>query len=38
MGFSNDAPVRFEPPRFEDSAIKIDAGCAVIHLRLRYFN
>jgi uncharacterized protein (DUF2141 family) len=38
MGFSNDAPVRFEPPRFEDAAIKIDAGGAVTRLRLRYFD
>jgi len=38
MGFSNDAPMRFGPPRFEDAAIEIDAGGAAIRLRLRYFD
>ena len=38
MGFSNDAPMRFGPPSFEDAAIKIDAGGAATRLRLRYFD
>jgi uncharacterized protein (DUF2141 family) len=38
MGFSNNAPMRFGPPRFEDAAIEIDAGGAATRLRLRYFD
>lgn len=38
MGFSNDAPMRFGPPTFEDAAIKIDAAGASTRLRLRYFD
>jgi uncharacterized protein (DUF2141 family) len=38
MGFSNDAPMRFGPPRFEDAAIEIDASGAATRLRLRYFD
>jgi uncharacterized protein (DUF2141 family) len=38
MGFSNDAPMRFGPPSFEDAAIEIDAGGAATRLRLRYFD
>jgi uncharacterized protein (DUF2141 family) len=37
MGFSNDAPMRFGPPSFEDAAIAIEAGGAATRLRLRYF-
>ncbi len=36
MGFSNDAPMRFGPPRFADAAIEIGAGGAATRLRLRY--
>ena len=38
MGFSNDAPMRFGPPRFEDAAIEIDEGGAATRVRLRYFD
>jgi uncharacterized protein (DUF2141 family) len=38
MGFSNDAPMRFGPPTFEDAAIEIDAAGASTRLRLRYFD
>lgn len=38
IGFSNDAPMRFGPPSFEDAAIEIDAGGAATRLRLRYFD
>ena len=38
MGFSNDAPMRFGPPSFDDAAIEIDAGGAATRLRLRYFD
>ena len=38
MGFSNDAPMRFGPPRFEDAAIEIEADGSVTRLRLRYFD
>ena len=38
IGFSNDAPFRFGPPRFGDAAFQVGAGGGVIGLRLRYFN
>jgi uncharacterized protein (DUF2141 family) len=38
MGFSNDAPMRFGPPRFEDAAIEIGTGGAATRLRLRYYD
>jgi len=38
MGFSNNAPMRFGPPRFEDAAIAVDAGGGAARLRLRYFD
>lgn len=38
MAFSNDAPMRFGPPRFEDAAIEVDASGASTRLRLRYFD
>ena len=38
MGFSNNAPMRFGPPRFEDAAIEIDGRGSATRLRLRYFN
>jgi uncharacterized protein (DUF2141 family) len=37
MGFSNDAPMRFGPPRFADAAIAIGAGGGATRVRLRYF-
>jgi uncharacterized protein (DUF2141 family) len=37
LGFSNDAPMRFGPPRFADAAIAIGADGAATRLRLRYF-
>jgi uncharacterized protein (DUF2141 family) len=38
MGFSNDAPMRYGPPSFEDAAIEIEAAGASTRLRLRYFD
>jgi uncharacterized protein (DUF2141 family) len=37
MGFSNDAPMRFGPPSFEDAAIEIGPDHAATSLRMRYF-
>lgn len=38
MGFSNDAPMRFGPPRFEDAAISIGRGGRhAIRFTMRYF-
>lgn len=37
MGFSNDVPMRFGPPRFEEAAISIDDGRHAIRFRMRYF-
>lgn len=36
LGFSNDAPMKFGPPRFEDAAIEVDQG-AVTRLKMRYY-
>ena len=36
MGFSNDAPMRFGPPRFDDAAFVLGIGHAGIAFRLRY--
>lgn len=38
MGFGNDAPMRFGPPRFEDAAVEVPAGGAAASLRLRYYD
>jgi uncharacterized protein (DUF2141 family) len=38
MGFSNDAPMSYGPPSFEDAAIEIEAAGASTRLRLRYFD
>ena len=38
IGFSNDAPMRFGPPRFEDAAIEVGTAGAARRLRLRYFD
>jgi uncharacterized protein (DUF2141 family) len=37
MGFSNDAPMRFGPPRFEDAAIDVGVDGGTTRFRLRYF-
>lgn len=37
IGFSNDAPMRFGPPRFDAAAIRIEEGASRIRVRLRYF-
>ena len=36
-GFSNDAPMRFGPPRFADAAIRVDADPAKARVLMRYF-
>lgn len=38
MGFSNDAPMRYGPPRFADAAIEIDGPEAATRLTMRYFD
>ena len=37
MGFSNDAPMRFGPPQFDDAAIEIDGADLRARLKMRYF-
>lgn len=37
MGFSNDAPMRFGPPKFDDAAIEIDGVDLKARLKMRYF-
>ena len=37
VGFSNDAPIRMAPPRFDDAAIDHGTAPQRITLRLRYF-
>ena len=37
MGFSNNAPMRFGPPRFDDAAFALGSGASAISFRLRYF-
>jgi uncharacterized protein (DUF2141 family) len=37
LGFSNDAPFRFGPPRFADAAFRLEPGGTRIRLTLRYF-
>ena len=38
VGFSNDAPIRFSPPKFKDARFTFDNGAGgTIQLRLRYF-
>jgi uncharacterized protein (DUF2141 family) len=36
-GFSNDAPLRFGPPRFEDAAIDVDQPQMTIRIEMRYW-
>lgn len=38
IGFSNDAPFRFGPPRFADAAFRLTQGGGRIRLNLRYFD
>lgn len=38
MGFSNDAPMTYGPPRFADAAITIGAEDAATRLKMRYFD
>ncbi len=37
LGFSNDAPFRFGPPKFADAAFRLGSGGGRIRLALRYF-
>ena len=38
VGFSNDAPIRWSPPKFKDARFAYDGGAgATIRLNLRYF-
>jgi len=37
LGFSNDAPFRFGPPKFADAAFRLGADGGRIRLNLRYF-
>ena len=37
VGFSNDAKIRFSPPKWEEAAFVYDGSPRVIKLRLRYF-
>ena len=38
LGFSNDAPFRFGPPRFGDAAVSLSPAGGRIRLDLRYFD
>jgi len=38
IGFSNDAPMRFGPPSFDDAAIRLGPAGRAVSLRLRYFD
>ncbi|WP_156679936.1 DUF2141 domain-containing protein [Sphingomonas profundi] len=38
VGFSNDAPIRFGPPKFADAAIDVRPGSQTIDVRMRYFS
>jgi len=37
IGFSNDAPFRFGPPKFADAAFRLGSGGGRIRVNLRYF-
>ena len=37
MGFSNNAPMRFGPPSFDDAAFTLGLADAAVSFRLRYF-
>jgi uncharacterized protein (DUF2141 family) len=38
IGFSNDAPMRYGPPRFSDAAITIGEADSATRLKMRYFD
>ncbi len=38
IGFSNDAPMRFGPPSFDDAAVRVGEAGGAVSLRLRYFD
>jgi uncharacterized protein (DUF2141 family) len=38
MGFSNDAPMHFGPPKFDAAAFQVDAADKEIGFRLKYYN
>ncbi len=38
IGFSNDAPMRFGPPSFDDAAVRLGPADGAVSLRLRYFD
>ena len=38
MGFSNNAPMRLGPPRFDDAAFTLGTSNVAISFRLRYFS
>ena len=37
VGFSNDAKIRFSPPKWEEAVFDYDGKATTIRLRLRYF-
>jgi uncharacterized protein (DUF2141 family) len=37
VGFSNDAPIRFSPPKWADAVFVVDRANQTIRLKLRYF-
>lgn len=37
VGFSNDAPIRFGPPRWDDAAFTLGPSGGRVRLKLRYF-
>jgi uncharacterized protein (DUF2141 family) len=37
MGFSNNAPIRLGPPRFDAAAFEVAAPLTTIVFKLRYF-
>lgn len=37
IGFSNDAPIKLAPPKWDDAEFDYDGHETTIHLRLRYF-
>ena len=37
VGFSNDAKIRFGPPKWEDAAFSYDGSDRTIGVKLRYF-
>ena len=37
VGFSNDAKIRFSPPKFDEAVFVVGAAPSTIHFSLRYF-